>query len=122
MTASSRRLFMTKAAVAYATAVFAPGVATLAWASQATPQEHHIEIKRFKFHPEKLEIKPGDTIIWTNRDIVPHTASATDKSWDTGKLKRGESKSILVTADMSVDYFCRYHPKMKASLNLIVKK
>lgn len=117
----TRRNFLTKAAIAHAIAVFAPGFATSKTAGERTSQEHHVKIMKFKFVPEILDVKLGDTVIWTNLDIAPHTATSADKSWDTTAIKRGENKSILVNPDMAVDYICLFHPQMKASLNLIDK-
>ena len=81
-------------------------------------KNHQIEIKSLKFSPSKVEVGVGDTITWTNKDIAPHTATAQDKSWDTGKLNRGESKTITVTEEFSANYYCRFHPNMKAKLIL----
>ncbi len=61
-------------------------------------------------------VKPGDTIIWTNQDIAPHTATALDDSWDTGTITKGKSKNILVTENFLPQYFCRFHPQMRATL------
>lgn len=77
---------------------------------------HRIEISQFRFVPDHLSVQAGDTIIWTNRDVVPHKATAIDKSWDTGALKTGESGSIVVTEDFNLRYFCPYHPTMEAEL------
>ena len=110
---------MTKTAVAFATAFFSPGIATSGWAGAKAPHEHHVRILKFNFHPQELPVMPGDTIVWTNQDIAPHTATAADKSWDTGTIKTGESKNILVTPGMAANYVCRFHPKMKASVNMI---
>lgn len=79
---------------------------------------HIIEIRDFVFSPISVEVKAGDTITWTNFDIVPHTATAIDHSWDSGSLKLGESFTYTVTDDMQLDYFCLFHPMMKASLTL----
>ena len=46
-----------------------------------------IEIQKFKFAPKMPVVKPGDVIVWVNKDIVPHTASAKDGSWDSCKIK-----------------------------------
>lgn len=86
--------------------------------STAEPKEHVVKITGFKFIPETLVVKSGDTITWINKDIAPHTATADDMSFDTGELKLNESGSIKVTADQSISYFCRFHPTMRASLNL----
>jgi len=40
--------------------------------------------------------------------------TALDRSWDSGKLKKGESFQLEITSDISVEYDCIYHPKMKA--------
>jgi len=78
--------------------------------------EHTIEIKSLKFVPAELTVRLGDKVTWINRDIAPHTATANDKSWDTKRLKKGEAMSLVVTAEMKADYFCRFHPNMKARL------
>ena len=77
---------------------------------------HAIEIRDFVFSPLSVEIKTGDTITWTNFDIVPHTATAMDSSWDSGSLKLGESFTFTVTDDMQLDYYCIFHPMMKARM------
>ncbi|HMB48325.1 MAG TPA: cupredoxin family copper-binding protein [Afifellaceae bacterium] len=82
----------------------------------APPTNHEVEIKAFKFVPATLKVSPGDTITWTNRDLVPHTATAHDKSWDTGRIERGKSASITCRQGMATAYFCRFHPAMKAKL------
>ena len=86
--------------------------------SVAVAAEHTVEIKAFKFVPEQLTVKPGDTITWINRDVAPHTATSTDKSWDTKRLNKGGSTSVVVTKEMKADYFCRFHPNMKARLTV----
>ena len=81
-----------------------------------TAAEHIIEIQAFKYVPDRLTVETGDTITWINRDLAPHTATATDRSWDTKRLKKGERMSIVVTKTMKLEYFCRFHPHMKARL------
>ncbi len=77
-------------------------------------------IARLTFVPDRLRVRVGDRISWTNRDIAPHTATALDRSWDTGRIDKDETKSIVVTADLSPAYFCRFHPNMKAHLEIVV--
>ncbi len=80
---------------------------------------HTVEITGFKFVPAELTVHEGDTILWVNKDIAPHTATATDDSWDTGSLKRGETAITTVGADTVGDYYCRFHPHMQAALKLV---
>ena len=71
-------------------------------------------------HIAFVEVKLGDTITWTNRDIVPHTVTAEDADWDSGEILPGETWTMTVTeetfAEMSGAYFCGYHPVMRSSL------
>ena len=90
----------------------------VAVATSVRAAEHVVEILAFKFVPDRLAVKTGDKITWVNRDIAPHTATAADRSWDTKRLKKGESVSIAVTDTMQLGYFCRFHPHMKATLVL----
>lgn len=82
------------------------------------PREHLIEIKGLVFVPAIIDVNVGDTITWTNRDFVPHTATASNKSWDTGTINKDESKSIVINPGMETGYFCIFHPNMKGSMTL----
>ena len=87
-------------------------------ATESVAQEHIIEIHKFKFQTNTLDMKVGDTVTWINKDIVPHTATALDKSWDSGRLKKEESFTLTITEETSLEYFCAYHRQMKATFKL----
>jgi len=72
-----------------------------------------VEITNFEFEPAIIEVEPGDSIVFVNRDIVPHTATANDGSWDTGNIASNESKTIIIHQDMDPDFYCFYHQAMK---------
>lgn len=75
---------------------------------------HRVEIRNAAFAPEDLEVEPGDTITFTNHDIVPHTATA--GGWDSGALGPGESYTMIVGETDATDYACLYHPTMTGRL------
>lgn len=81
-------------------------------------KHHTIEIKGLVFDPANLVVRPGDKITWVNMDIVDHTATATDGSWDTGTLENGREHTLTVTNGMSGEYFCQLHPSMTAKLDV----
>lgn len=112
----NRRQFVA-ATVAAGVPTVAP-VTTLYAGAQAGPAQHIVEIHKFKFSPKRLTVKAGDTITWVNMDIVPHTATADDESWDTGKIKKGERKRVTVGEGFRGSYFCRYHRTMKGSITV----
>jgi plastocyanin len=81
------------------------------------PKRHLVEIHGMAFHPQELEVQEGDTVIWVNRDLVPHTATSTRKDgWNTGPLQQGES-GRYVPRHQGVDrYVCQLHPVMLGRL------
>jgi len=90
----------------------------LAQMGAAKGENHVVIIKDLLFIPDKLQVKIGDTITWTNNDFIPHTATAMDKSWDSKNLAKGESFSLVVDENTLLEYFCVYHPNMVATIEL----
>ncbi len=76
---------------------------------------HNIEIKQMQFQPAELTVQKGDTVVWTNNDIVTHDVTEEKgKLWTSGPLAPGQSWSLVVTK--SADYYCSIHVVMKAKL------
>ena len=90
--------------------------------AEPSGETHVIEITGLKFVPEVVDVQPGDTITWVNRDIVPHTATSNDGSWDTGTLAKNESKSLVVSDEMASAYFCKFHPSMTAKITTALRE
>ena len=80
--------------------------------------DHRIEIKHFVYNPATLTVKPGDRLMWVNLDIVPHTATAVDGSWDTGEIAANSVAETVIAEDHGSEYFCEYHPSMKGRLEI----
>ncbi|MDU8929166.1 cupredoxin family copper-binding protein [Alisedimentitalea sp. MJ-SS2] len=99
-----------------ATAFFA--TAPLALATPAHAATHTVTIRRNKFKPAKITIKPGDTVTWKNEDGLEHTATARDKSWSTKSLSGGASGSIRFAEKGTFKYFCKWHPGMKGTVSV----
>jgi len=78
-----------------------------------------VRITGFRFIPYRLEAQIGDTIVWTNDDLAPHTATANEFGWDTGTMKRNQSAELVVTADIETAYFCAFHPHMTGEMILV---
>ncbi len=76
---------------------------------------HRIEMSGMKFIPAKVSAKPGDTVTWTNTDIVPHTVVGPDFS--SPVLKPGESFSWTAKPG-EYDYICSLHPMMRGSIQV----
>ncbi|MGH6851139.1 MAG: hypothetical protein ACREDD_11950 [Methylocella sp.] len=59
----------------------------------------------------------GDIVEWTNSDILRHTATATDGSFDVDLPAGAKGRAIMKRAG-SITYFCRFHPGMKGRLEV----
>lgn len=88
--------------------------------SQGSAQTHTVKIQGFKFSPESLTIKEGDSVVWTNEDSAAHTATSTSapESFDSDRLEKGDSFSFTFTEAGAYSYICNIHPSMKASITV----
>ena len=77
-----------------------------------------IDIADFKYDPEAVTVEAGSEVTWTNSDEAAHTATADDSSFDTGDLDQGDSKSVTFDEPGTFTYYCRFHPFMKATVEV----
>lgn len=87
-------------------------------------QSAKLDIASFKFVPDTVTLKAGGRVTWTNRDKAPHTAENTAEegapaTFDTGRLTRGQHKTITFRTPGTYTYYCVYHRFMEA--NVIVR-
>ena len=76
-----------------------------------------ITISDFKFSPGTLQAQDGARIKVANDDSAPHTVTADDgKSFDSGTVDSGASKTIPAPAAGTYSYHCTIHPFMKGKL------
>jgi plastocyanin len=82
----------------------------------ATPSHrvHVIVIDKMQYGPMPTGVRAGDIIEWANHDILEHSATARDGSFDVD-LKPGASMRLKATAGR-VTFFCKFHPTMTATL------
>jgi plastocyanin len=86
----------------------------------AAPQNHVVVIDKMKFGPVPANVRRGDTILWVNRDIVRHTATAANKSFDVD-LPPKTRKRMTVRASGSIAFICKYHPGMRGMLRVAAR-
>ena len=67
--------------------------------------------------PAEASAKVGDTIEWINKDVFAHTATAQTGDWDITLPPKQRGNLVLKKAG-TVDYFCRFHPNMRATLTV----
>jgi plastocyanin len=80
-------------------------------------ETHIVEISGLEFTPAVLDVAVGDTVTWVNRDVVPHTATAADGSFDSGGLDQGDAWSLVIERAGAIAYLCTFHPQMRGEIN-----
>lgn len=88
-------------------------LATLPAVAARAATDHAVAIQGMKFVPDDLSVAVGDTVTFTNMDSAPHTGTAKDGSFETGKLSKGKSGTVTISAAGDHAYFCKVHPNMK---------
>lgn len=52
---------------------------------------HVVVIEGMAYQPAAITVKPGDTIVWRNRDLVPHTVTGAAQHVESGDIGVGKS-------------------------------
>jgi plastocyanin len=107
----SRRRVVTAALLAVPLA----GLSRLVLDQDVQAADVAVTIQNFAFAPTPLTIPVGTTVVWTNQDTAPHTATndpGSAFSFDTGMLQKGQSGRVTFSAAGSFPYHCNVHPNM----------
>ena len=90
----------------------AGGVGAGVFGGEAKPVTHTVTIDATSYQPARLVVHRGDTVVWVNKDVIPHTATAKSKAFDSKVLAAGASWRLTVMAKGATDYGCLFHPTM----------
>jgi plastocyanin len=71
-----------------------------------------VNIDNFVFGPQTITVPVGATVIWTNKDDIPHTAVSTDGVFKSKVMDTDEKFSYTFTKAGTYSYYCSIHPKM----------
>jgi plastocyanin len=99
--------------------LFAASVGTLLLASPAAAasRTYTVVIEKLKFAPVTAQLHRGDSILWVNRDMFRHSATAADHSFDAD-LPPGAKVKTMLKRSGSIAFVCRYHPGMRGVLQV----
>ena len=95
-------------------------LATLLLAAACVPARAatiEIMMQNLEISPTVVSAKVGDTIEWTNKDVLLHSATARNGDFDVN-LPPKKTGSVVLKKVGTVDYYCRYHPNMKATIDV----
>jgi plastocyanin len=110
--------------IAWASALALAGAAGAAFVrSEAAPRRaaapvvHTVTIDATSYQPAQLVVHAGDTVVWQNKDLFPHTVTSTGR-FDSDVLVNGTSWRFVARTKGTFDYTCVFHPVMKGRLTV----
>ena len=99
----------------------APGAAQRSGTQSDKPAVHTVTIDATSFRPAALTLRPGDTIEWVNKDLIPHTATTPPKAkiaFDSGVIAPGKSWRYTFKIAGDISYVCTFHPTMTGTVKV----
>lgn len=80
----------------------------------ATPETAgtSVTIVDFAYAPQEMRATVGTPLTWANEDWAPHTVTAEDGSFDSGRLDEGASFQHAFSEPGTYAYHCTFHPGM----------
>ena len=82
----------------------------------AAPRTHIVIVDKMKFGRLPASVRAGDVILWDNRDMFRHSATA--KGVFDVDLPAGKTARMRVAKSGSFPFLCKYHPGMRAVLKV----
>lgn len=83
----------------------------------AAPRTYTVAIDKLKFGPIPAQLHKGDSILWVNKDMLRHTATAADRSFDVD-LQPGKAGKTVLNKAGAIAFVCRFHPGMRGVLQV----
>ena len=99
------------------TALVVAALAAGALASQGAPAaDAKVQIDQYAFLPQRVTVKAGTTVTWTNDDDDSHTVASSSKLFKSKALDTKDKFSFTFTTPGFYEYFCSLHPHMTGTV------
>lgn len=86
-------------------------------ASAPAAREFTVTMGNMAYGRMPAGLKVGDVIVWVNRDTVPHTATARDRSFDV-RANQGQTVRMTIKKAGTFSIYCIYHPAMRTTMTV----
>ena len=104
--------------ISIAAAIALAGSATST--ANAAGREEVVTIANMNFGKIPAGLKVGDSIVWVNKDSVPHTVTARDHSFDL-RLNPGQRARMTLNKAGTFAVYCIIHAPMRTTLTVAAK-
>jgi len=109
---TTKKMWIVGLATTVMIAMMLLGTPSVAANDQPSGASADVKIDNFIFGPQTLTVSVGTTVVWTNRDDIPHTVVSTDGVFKSKVRDTDEKFSYTFTKAGTYPYFCSVHPKM----------
>lgn len=87
------------------------------------PIEHHVQIEDMKFEPASITVEIGDSVVFENHDLFPHTVTSEKAGeFDSGAIAAGKSWRLTPRAAGALTFRCTFHPVMEGRVTVAPKR
>jgi plastocyanin len=86
--------------------------------SRPQPKRHTVLIEGMAFRPAAMTVSAGDSVVWINKDLVPHAAATEGAGFDSKVLGFNESFTHVFAASGDFEYVCPFHPTMRGHVQV----
>ncbi len=77
-----------------------------------------VVISKDGFFPKDVTIKKGQTVVWTNTDIMTHTVTADNNGPMSPELQKASTYSDTFVVAGKYSYYCKLHPTIKGTITV----
>jgi plastocyanin len=78
-----------------------------------------VSITQMQFVPQRVVVRKGGTVTWSQADSMPHTVTARDGSFASQQLGANQSYSQVFDKPGTYSYYCTLHPTMQAIVEVV---
>lgn len=106
------------AALACVSVTSAAHAGKLETAADTSPETHVVVIENMRFDPPDLIVHRGDRVVWVNKDLFAHTATAQSSAFDSRSIAPDASWPYVANRPGRYRYVCMLHPAMRGTLTV----
>lgn len=82
-----------------------------------TPGKQIVEIKGMKFNPATIRSSIGDTVLFVNKDLVPHNVTDRENQ-DTLSSQIDPTAEWMLIVTKNLHFYCSLHPTMEGEVQV----
>ena len=86
--------------------------------SNVNNNPNSVSIANMAFNPKGITVKAGTTVTWTNNDVMTHTVTADNDSFNSGNIPSGSVFSFTFSTAGVFNYHCSIHPSMTGTITV----